>query len=132
MALLNWDNNYSVGVGAMDDEHKKLLAIMNNLYDSMKAGKSKEVLDQVFQDLIDYTKFHFSDEEALMKQVNYPGLNEQLIQHKELTNKVLEYQNKFKTGALFVSIEVMDFLKNWLINHILRSDKKYGEFINKK
>lgn len=131
MPLLNWDNSYSVGVPEMDDQHKQLISIANKLYEAMKAGKSKETLSQVFDELIEYTKFHFTAEEALMRKVNYPGLNDQSTQHSDLTKKVLEFQAKFKEGALFISIDVLNFLKDWLVNHIVKMDKLYGSFINK-
>jgi hemerythrin len=132
MPLITWDNSYSIGVLEMDQEHQKLLGIINSLYDAMREKKSKEVLAQTFQGLADYTKEHFGDEEVILKKINYPDLNIQLAQHAEFTKKVNEYNDKFKRGELFVSVDVLTFLKDWLINHICKLDKKYGDFINSK
>ena len=114
----------------MDSQHQKLLAIMNKLNDAMEAGKSKDILGQVFQELIDYTVYHFTAEEELMKSAKYEELSKHIQLHQELINKVKDYNTRFANGEMVVSTKVMSFLKDWLINHIIRTDKKYGQFIN--
>jgi hemerythrin-like metal-binding protein len=131
MPLFTWDSSYSVGVQDMDNEHIKLFGIINSLYDAMKSGKSKEVMEDVFKQLVDYTEVHFSDEEKLMSQHNYPGINEQMAQHKLFVDKVEENYKKYREGAILISIDIMNFLKDWLVNHIQIIDKKYAEFFNR-
>lgn len=130
MSLLNWNNNYSVGIEAMDSQHQKLLAIMNQFNDAMLAGKSKDILGKVFQELIEYTAYHFTAEEELMKSANYQELSAHIQLHQELIKKVKDYHTRFAQGEMIISTEVMTFLKDWLINHIVRTDKKYGQFIH--
>ena len=132
MPLFTWSEDLSVLVPEMDAEHHKLIGIINDLYDSMKSGKSKEALGNIFSDLLDYTKTHFKDEENLMMKVGYPGLQDQMAQHKVLIDGVKEKLDKFNAGTLFISVELMGFLKDWLTNHIQNSDKKYGIFIRDK
>ena len=132
MGLIDFSPEYSVGIAEMDTEHRKLIDIFNELYDAMKQGKSKEVLDSVFSDLIQYTTTHFSDEEALLARHGYPGLNIQKEQHQLLVQSVKDKYEKFKSGAFMISIELINFLRDWLTNHIMKSDRLYGQFLNEK
>ncbi|HMK59743.1 MAG TPA: bacteriohemerythrin [Dissulfurispiraceae bacterium] len=132
MALIDWSDNYSVNVKAMDDQHKKLVSIINELNDSMKTGKSKDVMEKILKGLVDYTITHFSAEEALMKNSGYPGYANQKSQHEDLVKKVQDYQNKYHSGQMVMGVEIMSFLKDWLLNHISGLDKKYGPYLNEK
>lgn len=132
MALIDWSDNYSVNVKVMDDQHKKLINIINELNDSMKAGRSKDVMEKILKGLVDYTITHFSAEETLMKNNNYPGYTNQKSQHEALIKKVQDYQSKYQSGRMVMGVEIMSFLKDWLLNHISGSDKKYGPFLNEK
>jgi hemerythrin-like metal-binding protein len=115
----------------MDNEHKRLIDIINNLYSAMRGGRSTQVVGSVLDELIEYTKTHFAHEEGLMQQTNYQDYDIQKRCHVELVNQVLEIQKKFNNGTA-LGQEVMTFLKNWLINHIQGLDKKYGPVMNKK
>ena len=129
LSLINWSDSYSVKVGSMDDEHKKLIDLMNKLHDAMSSGKSGDVMKDIIQGLVDYTKKHFSDEEKLMQDNNYPGLIEQQNMHKMFVTKIGIYKSDLDAGKV-LSMEVMTFMKDWLINHIQGVDQKYGEFFN--
>jgi len=132
MVLFEWNDSYSVGVSVFNEEHKKIINLINNLYEAMKTGRGKESLGSIFNELVDYTVVHFNNEEAMMRKYNYPGLEDQVSEHKKLTSQVRELEAKFKGGASFVTIDVLNFLKDWLTNHIAGSDKKYGPFFNGK
>lgn len=132
MPLFQWNDTFSVSVSLFDGQHKELIAIINKLYDAMKEGKGKTVLRDIFRDLISYTVMHFSAEENLMQQHHYPARIEHMEQHRQLTDKVKELQSKFDDGNMFVTIEVLEFLKNWLTGHIMETDKKYSLFFNEK
>jgi len=129
--LIVWSRSYSVGVTQMDNEHQRLIDIINNLYAAMRSGRSKDAIGSVLDELIEYTKTHFAHEEGLMQKTGYEGFDVQKRSHVELVNQVLEIQQKFKDGTA-LGQEVMTFLKNWLINHIQGLDKKYGPVMNKK
>lgn len=132
MPLITWNDNYSVKVKQMDDQHKKLVDIINHLHDAMKAGKGKEAVDKVLTDLIAYTRTHFTSEESLMKLHAYPGYDEQKKAHTALVNQVVDIQKKFEAGSAPLSQDVMGFLKDWLIKHIQGTDQKYGPYFNQK
>ena len=128
--LITWSDKYSVNNSLMDSQHKKLIALINELNSAMKEGKGKLILHKIFDGLINYTKYHFSNEEQLMKKANYPGLIEHQQIHKDLTKQVIVLQEKYLTDSNLVTFETMGFLKNWLLNHIEGTDKKYSKFIS--
>jgi hemerythrin len=133
MPLMDWNDKLSVGVASIDTQHKKLVAMANELYDAMKAGHGKDVLNKTLDGLINYTVTHFKYEEKLFAQTGYAASAPHLKEHEELTKKVLAIQEKMKGGVSFAqSMEVMEFLKNWLLNHIQRSDKAYGPHLTAK
>ncbi len=133
MPLMEWTDKLSVGVPSIDSQHKKLVSMANTLYDAMKAGHGKEILDETLAGLINFTVTHFKYEEKLFAQTGYPATAPHLKQHEDLTKQVLAIQEKMKKGVSFAqSMEVMEFLKNWLTNHILVSDKAYGPYLTSK
>jgi len=129
--LIIWSRSYSVGVDSMDDEHQRLIDIINNLYASMRAGRSKDAIGTILDELVDYTSTHFSHEERLMQSSGYAGYDEQKRCHESLIAQVKEIQDRYRTGTA-LGQEVMTFLKKWLINHIQGLDKRYGPVMNKK
>lgn len=132
MALITWSDSYSVKVKKFDDQHKKLINMVNDLHDAMKVGKGKEALEKILAGLIQYTSSHFTDEENLMKQYNYPGYATQKKEHSLLVIQVLDLQKNYHEGKAVLSQAVMTFLKDWLQKHIQGEDKKYGPFLNSK
>lgn len=130
MAVFTWSDQFSVGVKEFDDHHKQLVNLINQLHDAMSQGKGQNELGTILRKLIEYTKFHFAAEEKLMTQYKYPASNEQRSQHDALTKKVLELQAELASGKIGMSISVIEFLKGWLTNHILKTDKAYQAFFN--
>ena len=129
MPTFQWNETYSVGVKTFDDHHQHLISLINQLYEAMRSGQGQKELYQILSQLIDYTSFHFSSEENEMARRNYPGLAKHRAEHKLLKEKVLQYQVQMQTGKLGLSVQVANFLKEWLLNHILVDDKKYGPYL---
>jgi hemerythrin len=122
-----------VGVTLLDDDHKKLVGLVNELYDGIQAGAGKESVGKVLDRLIDYTKVHFAHEEQFFSQTAYPASAAHKKEHDALCQQVVAVQEKYRAGAgNTLSFEVLNFLKNWLVNHIQGSDKKYGPYLNAK
>lgn len=132
MALLAWNNMYSVKIKQFDNEHKKLIDLINQLHDAMKVGKGSEVLGNVLKSLIDYTSTHFASEERLMKLHNYPDYESHKKEHNMLVMQVLDVQKKLQAGQAPITQNVMNFLKEWLVKHIQGEDSKYGPYLNGK
>ncbi len=129
MAFFNWSDNLSVGVKAADDDHKKLIDMLNRLHDGMKNGQGREAVGKVLDGLISYTKFHFAREEEFFAKSGYPA-TEHKKEHRELVKQVEALQSRYKSGEAALSIETLDFLKNWLNVHIQSTDKKYSGHLN--
>lgn len=130
MAYLTWDDSYSVRVKEIDTQHKKLVEMINNLHDAMKQGKGKDVMTKVLKDLVDYAASHFATEEKYMTKFNYPQSSLHKSEHEKFVKQVLDFQNDFTAGKVAITLEVMNFLKDWLVKHILGTDKKYSSFFN--
>lgn len=128
--LFPWSDTYSVKIGIIDAQHKNLVNIINELHQAMTTGHGKEELGTILSTLIKYTQVHFKTEERFMESHQYPEYVQHKSEHDQLTQTVLDFQGKFQRNELGVTIEVMGFLKDWLINHILGSDKKYAPFLN--
>jgi hemerythrin len=130
MAFFIWDQSYSVKVSQCDEDHKKLFALLNALHDAMKAGKGSQVIEKVIDDLASYTKYHFSQEEMLLRQTNYSDIVSHQAQHRIFVKKVEDFQKNLKTGNLAQSIAIAGFLTDWLATHIKRTDRKYSAHLN--
>jgi len=132
MTLMAWNDGLSVKVQQFDSQHKELVAIINELHESMKDGNSTEIIGTTLDRLISYTATHFFEEEQLMDSHDYPDSVTHKAAHECLIQQVLELQQMFKTGKAIMTLDVMMFLRDWLMGHIQIVDKKYGAFLNSK
>ena len=132
MALIEWNSGFSVNVADIDRQHQRLIQMINELNDAMKQGKGKEALAKIINGLISYTRTHFTNEEKYFDQFGYPDTDSHKMEHAEFVKKVSEFKDGFDKGQTGVSIRVMNFLSDWLKNHIQVNDKKYGPFFNEK
>ncbi len=125
MELVSWKPDYSVEVDQIDVQHQKLVKMINDLYAAMKEGKGKEVIGKILDGLLNYTKVHFRDEEKLMAQAGYGDIPAHHKIHEEFVQKVDEFNKDFESGKVLLSIEILSFLRDWLINHIMGTDRNY-------
>ncbi|KAL0222298.1 hypothetical protein RCL1_002152 [Eukaryota sp. TZLM3-RCL] len=126
--LIQWDKSLEIGVDWVDQQHRKLVEIMNQVYKSAIVDiKSKEVLREALFGLLEYTKTHFACEEEFFKATNYPDTPGHAQFHRKLEGQVLKFYEKFESGQTQIDMSLMTFLRNWLINHILKSDVAYVE-----
>jgi hemerythrin len=134
MSKIEWDESLSVGVDLIDEQHKMLIQKLSDISDAFRHGLEQNKVIKTLDFMIDYTDFHFSAEEEVMAEHDYPGLEEQKQQHKEfkvtLDNIVEDFKEEGTTTAIAESINV--FLLNWLIKHIKGTDSKLGEFLTAK
>ena len=132
MSLVTWNASYSVNVKQFDDQHMKLVDLVNKLHDAMKVGKGSEVVGDVLKSLIAYTQTHFADEERLMKQHGYPDYENHKKEHNQLVMQVQDVNKQVQQGLPVLTNTVMLFLRDWLLKHIQGDDRKYGPFLNGK
>ncbi len=130
MPFMQWTSALDLGIAPFDDQHKKLVVLLNSLYDAMRAGQGKDALGKILDGLVSYTRTHFADEERYLALQGYPGLEGHKLEHDALTRQVLDVQKRYKTGGGgTLTLDVLDFLKRWLAEHIQGSDKRYGAFV---
>ncbi len=130
--LINWNESYSVGNSEMDKQHKKLIGIINKLFNAFKEGNAQNILSDILQEMIDYSNFHLNSEEKLLFKYNYPEKEEHEAKHQSFRNKTEELKELLKKGSEDAHYELIEYLKNWWTNHILVEDMKYSEFLSDK
>jgi hemerythrin len=132
-AFMTWTEKMSVGVTVLDDDHKKLVDIINELHDGIMAGHKKEILGAVLQHLVEYTKEHFAREEELFTNAGFSGALMHKSEHHAMIAKISNVQTRYMSSSvIMLDLELMAFLQNWLVNHIQGSDKKYRSCLNGK
>jgi methyl-accepting chemotaxis protein len=121
--LMEWTSALQVGHPGIDQQHQKLIEIANRLNAAMQAGQGREVSGTILNELVDYTVNHFGFEEGLMNTHGYVDRDRHLEEHRKLIQSVTEFKRQFDAGTASVSIELMGFIRDWLVNHILKVDK---------
>lgn len=132
MMLMKWNDSYSVNVREIDQQHKRLFDLINKLLEAMQKKEAHSVLMDVLNGLTDYTIKHFQNEEKYFNQFNYPLTAEHIKEHQDFIKKVSEFNNNIKKDKNLLTIQVMNFLRDWLKNHIKGSDQKYSSFFKEK
>ena len=132
MSLINCKKLLNVGVQRFDDEHFLLVAIVNQLYDAIKAGTGSQAVQATLQQLTDFSSRHFKAEEELLELHGYPGLAEHHQAHQAILKQLADIQDDFEENAVTIQQHMMQFLLDWLINHTKSVDKQYGPFLNSK
>jgi len=131
MALFNWDDEFSVNVMTMDNHHKKIFDIINQMHEAMKSGAGEEAVAKIINELLTYTDYHFKEEEKLMEQCNYAGIASQKSSHAAFIDKLTEFKDAADQGrAIFVVSKVSKLGVDWLKDHILTMDKQYSDIMS--
>lgn len=125
--FIPWKKKFETRVEIIDEQHKKLVGLINLLYDSYMQKKHKEVISDVVAELVDYTVYHFETEEQYFKQFNYENTEAHVKEHQNFTNEVNNFQKKFGENEGVLTTEVLLFLQQWITKHISISDMKYVE-----
>lgn len=126
--MIQWSDSLSVGVKQIDIQHQKLIKLVHDLNDAMKVGKGKDVIGKIIKELVDYTVVHFRQEEGYFAKFGYAETEQHMAEHKAFVAEVTKFQKDFNDGRLGLSLNVMNFLSNWLNKHIMGTDKKYSDF----
>ncbi len=132
MALIIWNDDLSVGIRQIDDQHKELIRLINLLNESIILKNDNKISGEIINDLINFVEYHFSYEENLFLTHGFSESESHLKMHKYLKNQVLKIQYSYNFGKTDASAELLNLLKDWLINHLINVDKRYGKFLNEK
>jgi len=128
--VFRWTEMYSVNVEALDRQHQGLFDTLNELNTALAEGHGASAMNDVLNKLVDYTKTHFSSEEMLMERYNFPGLATHRVEHEAFVRNVGKYLDDFHKGKTGVPVALLLFLQSWLKEHILKTDKAYGSYLN--
>lgn len=129
MALFEWKADYELDISQIDDQHKELVRMINDLYSSIKAEDSGDAINQTLNQLLQYVDVHFETEERAMQDRHYPGLPDHIQLHDDLRKKVLELRKEQLQGREIATFELLNFLTDWLKNHIATIDMAFGRYI---
>ncbi|MDD5395062.1 MAG: bacteriohemerythrin [Thiothrix sp.] len=127
-----WRDEYSVGIAEMDDDHRKLLNLINHLQTAIHYQTGEKFEQEALDELMTYTRYHFQREEALMQQYGYPDLEVHQKLHQEMVADAEAFVKDYRSKGYKALAGVADYLKNWLVNHINGTDKEYSAFILQK
>ncbi|MCS7130596.1 MAG: bacteriohemerythrin [Archaeoglobaceae archaeon] len=125
---MKWDDSFSVGVQEIDSQHKKLVEMLGSLISEMKKGQGRIVIGKTIEEMMNYAKVHFATEEKYMTLYNYPNSTSHKKEHEKFIESAKNFYENYMKGNL-TAVELMNFLRNWLLEHILDSDKNLGKFV---
>lgn len=129
MTFLSWSDQYLLGNSTIDSEHRELFQQISRFHDLWKQRQSPEELSKCFADLVAFIGIHFRHEEAIMKQANFPHLEEHRFLHRMMLESVQELQQAYEKKTYRLEEDTMRYLKNWLIEHIMERDHQLREFL---
>ena len=134
MEKIAWDNNLSIGIESIDSQHKMLIERLQAVTEAIESNQGEGTIAKTLDFLLDYTDFHFSEEEKQMAEHDYPGLDLQKQQHEEFSSAVKKLVEDFEAEGAVKDIadHIRDFLFNWLKKHIKEVDHQFGQFLTEK
>ncbi len=132
MEIINWRDEFSVGVKEMDDQHKKLIEMVNKLIAEQKNLTDQKTIADLLTEMTDYAQVHFRAEEYLMAEYDYDQKTLQEQQHQDFIDKTIAFYSASDVGPNILSTALLDYLATWLIGHILKEDMKYKDFFISK
>lgn len=125
MTLLVWQENLNTGIDVIDNQHMRIVEMLNHLYEAAQS-KERAAVGEVIDELVDYTLSHFAFEEELMEEAGYAFCSAHKRIHEVFTKRVSEYRMRFQAGE-DITDELRNMLSRWLFNHIRSDDKAYSE-----
>ena len=130
--MFEWSNKYSVAIASIDAQHQNLFAIARELHAAMTTGQGKASLGRILERLVQYTSVHFAHEERLMQLHDYPDFAAHKAEHDALVRQVLKFQEDFTSGRATITVQLLQFLRDWLQKHIEGSDLKYAPHMRQR
>lgn len=128
MSFIKWDNNFNLRVKVLDEHHQQLVDLLNKSYNALELN-NKQTIELILNELFDYAKYHFSTEKHFMYEYNFPSLLNHEEEHKYFFYQVDELQSRLTAGDSLYNIQLVLFLKEWLINHILVKDRELADYL---
>lgn len=129
MQLVQWDDTLVLGVKQIDAHHEELVSILNRCFQALMLNDHRGELEGVVNELRSYTMYHFQTEERLMADAGYPQESSHAMAHQQFIASIFDFQARLRSGESFVAVDVLTFLREWLVEHIKKSDRAVAEFI---
>lgn len=127
--FFEWNDSYRID-DEIDDQHRGLIDMVNHLHKHLRDDKNMKLYLEVFlEQLVSYVNYHFASEEKAMKAANYLDFEKHVMAHNSLRIRVEEFRAKFMNNEAELSVSLVPFLKDWLVNHIGGMDKDFGDFL---
>ncbi len=130
--MIEWEDKFSVGISMIDEEHKKLIGILNKAISAKEHNDNPEEIKEILSEMVEYFDEHFSTEEAYMIKFNFPEYQSHRNEHLDFTDKTFASYNKLVRGDYQTANELIEYLRQWLANHIQGSDRQYIDSFKKK
>ena len=130
--FMTFTSSLSVGYNAIDEQHIRWIDLINAVYSSLSSGSSKEKLGKVLKDLVDYTVWHFGFENKMMTEYNYPDKESHMKLHKDFIAEIKKLESRYDAGEDIMGVNVLEFLKDWLSDHIMKIDTRLGAYLESK
>ena len=127
--LYKWKREYSVGIATIDQQHQQLFELVNQLHQFISAGQSDAVVAPTFSELVACTRQHFLAEEAMMSEFSFPGLEAHRLEHEKIIRAALRFIGDYEAGEKRFSVQLLDFMIDWLTTHILVTDMHYSQYL---
>jgi hemerythrin len=130
MPLIVWTDQMCVGVKLLDNDHKKLVLLINELNEGIENNRDKQELDSVFESLVSFTRLHFAHEEQLLFETGYPAAATHQQEHESMIQKLVDLHARFRSGApMAMHTDGVELLKSWLFNHMYGADQEYAPYL---
>ncbi|BBD08792.1 bacteriohemerythrin [Desulfovibrio ferrophilus] len=132
MPRIEWNDSLKLGVSEIDEQHEKLIALINDLYDAFTQGKAQDVVDNIVSEAHDYIGYHFSTEQRLMEEHGYPVMDDHIEEHEDYILKSSDYLMASQDSDKNLPQDVLDYLTDWWKSHINGTDRKLTHFLKEK
>jgi hemerythrin len=132
MALMEWDINFSTGIATIDQQHKKIIELINQLYEGLKLGKDKVLIEELMKELSEHARVHFKTEEDLFIKFKYILTLEHTVEHRRFSFIVMMFNQDYLDGKIIHPLQIIDFLTVWFIDHIVIQDHAYAPYFVEK
>ena len=130
MRPIKWNKKFEFGFKAIDNQHKKLIGMLNEVIAARNEKKDTQIMSNILAELLEYTKYHFEEEEKFLEKNNYPRIAEHRRLHRELVDELTQISKDFNSDDIEKVDDVFNLLIHWVLNHILEKDMDYKNFID--